>query len=187
MENPLLIDAHSHINFSAYRTDADAVIGRAEVENIWMFAVGSQIDTSRRAVEYAEKYPHVWAAVGLHPTHLIDSVFDEAEEESGVTRVQYRSRAETFDVDAYRALAAHPRTVAIGECGLDRFHTPDGTDAGAVHAQQEEVFRQQITLAQEVNLPLIIHVRDAHEETIAILADTRASWRMEPPFGLIHC
>ncbi|MBI4433663.1 TatD family hydrolase [Candidatus Uhrbacteria bacterium] len=201
-DRPFLIDAHAHINFSAYKDDASEVIARAESERIWMIAVGSQIDTSRRAIAYAERYPHIWAAVGLHPMHLIDTVVDEQEVDAaehiakggaGVItpglspRIQFRTRQELFDVNVYRELAAHPKVVAIGECGLDRYRVPPGEDPDEVFRHQEEAFRQQIMLAQEVGLPLIVHVRDAHEETIQLLESMRTGWREEPSFGLIHC
>lgn len=186
--HPLLIDAHSHINFSAYKDDAAEVIARAESEGIWMLAVGSQIDTSRRAVEYAERYPHIWAVVGLHPIHLIDSHVDLAEVgEEGKEGIAFRTRAETFDGAAYRALAEHPKTVAIGECGLDRYRISAGGDAQEIFRVQEEVFRQQIHLAQECDLPLMVHVRDAHEETIAALGDACGTWSGKQPRGMIHC
>lgn len=212
MTTPFLIDAHSHINFSAYKDDAAEVIARAEAENIWMLAVGSQIDTSRRAVEYAEQYPHIWALVGLHPIHLIDSHVDEHEVGGEGERILFRTRKEKFDPTAYRKLAQHPKTVGIGECGLDYYR-----GGGEIRKLQEETFRQHIALAQELDLPLIVHVRDGvtpsppsprlrgtghfppsmggeawgwgstHEETIRILTDTRNGWRLESPLGMIHC
>lgn len=194
MIEPLLIDAHSHINFRAFRDDADVVIARAEAEHIWMTAVGSQIDTSRRAVEYAEKYPHIWAVVGLHPLHLVEMHLDLDEVGGGGASIGFQTRAEVFDPAAYCALAEHPKTVAIGECGLDWHRMPDGHDPIEVRRYQEDVFRQQITLAQEQNLPLMIHVRDgvgldarANDAVIRILADMQSGWRMDPPFGVTHC
>lgn len=192
MSEPRLIDAHSHINFSAYRDDADVVIQRAEAERIWMTAVGSQIDTSQRAVEYAEKYPHIWAIVGLHPLHLIESHVDA--DESTDPSMGFKTRAEIFSPTAYRALAEHPKTVAIGECGFDWHRMPDGHDPVKVRQQQEDVFRQQITLAQEQNLPLMIHIRNgsgpdaqANEAVARILTDAQSGWQMDPPFGVLHC
>jgi len=188
MSRPFLIDAHSHINFSAYKDDAAEVIERAESEDIWMLAVGSQIDTSRRAVEYAERFAHVWAVVGLHPIHLVDDHVDLAEvgeeEKEGIA---FRTRTEVFDVAAYRALAQHPKTVAIGECGLDRYRIPAGHDPEEVFRLQETTFRQQIALAQECMLPLMVHVRDAHAESLAVLQDAYGPWSGTQPRGMIHC
>ncbi|MFH1098432.1 MAG: TatD family hydrolase, partial [Candidatus Uhrbacteria bacterium] len=117
IDRPFLIDVHSHINFRAYREDVAEVIARAEAENIWMLAVGSQIDTSRRAVEWAEKYPHIWAVVGLHPLHLFEMTIDAHEVGGGEGDIAFQTRSETFDPAAYQQLAEHPKTVAIGECG----------------------------------------------------------------------
>ena len=139
MSRPFLIDAHSHINFSAYRDDAVEVIARAEAEGIWMLAVGSQLDTSRRAVEYAERYEHVWAVVGLHPIHLVDTHVDlEEVGEEGKEGVAFRTRAEVFDIEAYRALAQYPRVVGIGECGLDFYRIPTTMNAIASFAYSHE-------------------------------------------------
>lgn len=214
MDRPFLIDAHSHINFSAYKDDAAEVIARATEQNTWMLAVGSQIDTSRRAVEYAEQYPHIWAVVGLHPIHLVDAHVDEQEVGGEGERILFRTRKETFDAAAYRRLAQHPKVVGIGECGLDYYRMPTPSHApseggGEMRKLQEETFRQHIALAQELDLPLMVHVRDeasfpsrspshgegekksgwgsAHEETIRILEETRGGWRLEPPLGMIHC
>jgi len=188
VSEPFLIDAHSHISFNAYKDDAAEVIARAESEGIWMLAVGSQIDTSRRAVEYAERFEHIWAVVGLHPIHLVDSHVDlEEVGEEGKEGVAFRTRAETFDPTVYRALAQHPRVVGIGECGLDRYRIPAGHDPQDVFRLQEIALRQQIALAQELDLPLMVHVRDAHEETIRILGETYGPWSGGPLRGMIHC
>ncbi|MBI4449450.1 TatD family hydrolase [Candidatus Uhrbacteria bacterium] len=209
MGHPVLIDAHSHINFSAYKDDAAEVITRAESEGVWMLAVGSQVDTSRRAVEYAERFAHIWAVVGLHPIHLVDTHVDLAEVgEEGKEGIAFRTRAETFDLAAYRTLAEHPKTVAIGECGMDFYRIPDGCNPEEVRRVQEQTLRQQIALAQELDLPLMVHVRDAnnhtnsrmdanlriresersaHEETIRILTETYGSWSAGPLRGMIHC
>lgn len=201
MSQPFLIDAHSHINFSAYKDDADAVIARAEAEGIWQIAVGSQLDTSRRAVEYAERYEHVWTVVGLHPIHLVGADVDFAEVgEEGKEGIAFRTHAEAFDAAAYRALFRRPKVVGIGECGLDFYRLGGGeggggSDVEAIRHLQEDAFRQQIALAREFDLPLMVHVRDgatgnnanAHEATIAILRDTYGPWSGTQPRGLIHC
>lgn len=201
MTRPLLIDAHSHINFSAYRDDAPEVIRRATDDGIWMLAVGSQLATSRRAVDYAEQYEHIWAVVGLHPTHLVRDDIDWQEVgEDAKHGVAYRTSAEVFDPGEYRALAVHPRTVGIGECGMDFYHMPTGRDPVDVRRMQEDTFRAQIALAQSCVLPLMVHVRDgrteiqstreaetAHEATLRILADSVGTWDGREPRGMIHC
>ena len=113
-----MIDTHCHIQFSAFKNDYDDVIRRCVKKGVILNAVGSQKDTSRRAVEYAEKYPFIYATVGLHPIHLFKSHVDEQE-------VNFETRGEEFDYEYYKKFAEHPKVIAIGECGLDLFHLPE--------------------------------------------------------------
>jgi len=182
MERPKLIDIHTHVNFNAFKDDGDEVIKRTLDAGVWMILVGSQIDTSRRAVEYAERYPEgVYAAVGLHPVHLFEDHFDVAEEEkkaglsaealvkAGVP--SYTTRPEVFNHDAYLELTKSPKVVAIGECGLDYYRSRDSEDIKRV---QKETFRKQVNLAREVKKPLMIHCRNAYEDLIQILKEEKA-------------
>jgi len=156
-----LIDTHSHINFNAYRDDADDVIGRALDSDVSMFAVGSQITTSERAVEYAKRYDDIWAVIGLHPIHLFEQEVDEDE-------IKFKSREEAFDAARYRALArSSDKVVAIGECGLDYYRIPDGIDESIFKNVQKNAFRAQIDLALELDLPIMVHCRDAHDDSAA--------------------
>src|SRR3990167_3015028 len=99
----MLIDYHAHVNFNAYKEDANEVIKRALDGGVFMVLVGSQIDTSRRAVEMAAQYEKgVWASVGLHPIHLEQMEVDEEES-------HFSTRAEVFDPAAYRALAKNEK------------------------------------------------------------------------------
>lgn len=174
-----LIDAHNHVNFNAYKDDADNVIQRSLDAGVGMFAVGSQSSTSERAVAYAEKYDGVWAVIGLHPIHLFETDIDEAE-------VRFKSREESFDADFYRALAkSSTKVVAIGECGIDYYHVPDGLDMETFKSVQGDAFRSQIDLALELDLPVMVHCRDAHGD----LADTLDEFRTagKDVRGQIHC
>ncbi|MFH2062620.1 MAG: TatD family hydrolase [bacterium] len=187
-----LIDAHCHVNFSAYRGEEDGVIARAAAEGIGLVAVGSQSTTSQRAVECAEQHENVWAVIGLHPLHLFEQEIDESEEEGGEL-AHFRSRAEEFDPDFYRALIDRtPKVVGIGECGLDYYHVPVEVDSNFFRSRQEEVFRQQIGLAFERGLALMVHTRNApdgstdiHGDIRRILKDFRVEGRL-PRFD-IHC
>lgn len=172
----MLIDTHCHIQFTAYKDDADVVIQKCADANMVLNCVGSQLSTSKRAVEYAVRYDQVYATVGLHPVHLFATEVDEGED------VNFTSRAEVFDYSAYAALAAHPKTVAIGECGLELFHLPANVNKEKLLQVQTETFLAQYNLAQEYNLPLVIHVRDAHAEMISLLKTLRA-----PINGVVHC
>jgi TatD DNase family protein len=148
------IDIHTHVNLSAFRDDFDAVIRRAHAEGVWMVNVGTQIDTSRRAVELLDLYPEgVYAAVGLHPIHTSPSFHDE--DEVGKDGKAFTSRGEVFDHDAYKRLALHPKVVAIGECGLDYYRDPTDDE----RRKQVEGFEAQIALANEVGKPLMLHLR----------------------------
>ena len=113
----MLIDSHCHVQFNAFKDDADETIRRSLNSKIKMIVVGSQNTTSERAVRLAEQYDGVWAAVGLHPIHLTSQEVDEEE-------VRFTSREEKFDSDFYKKLAVHPKTLAIGETGFDFFHLP---------------------------------------------------------------
>jgi len=148
---PKFFDIHSHPNFAVFAQDRDEVVKRALDNSVFMNVVGTQRDTSQAAVELAEKYSEgVYATIGLHPIHTSKSYHDE--EELGKGGKEFTSRGENFDYEFYKKLAASPRVVAIGECGLDYFR-----DA---NKKQEEIFSKQIELANEVGKPLMLHVRN---------------------------
>lgn len=149
---PKYIDIHCHINFKAFKEDGDAVIQRALDNDTWLINVGSQLSTSKRAVEIANKYKEgVFATVGLHPIHLEESYHDEEE----VGGEGFITRAEKFDKKIYLELAKDPKVVAIGECGLDYYHMNEESIK-----KQKETFIEQIELANEVNKPLMLHIRN---------------------------
>ncbi len=186
---PKLIDIHSHINFNAFKDDGKDVIRRTLDAGIWTILVGSQMDTSERAVWYAEQYKEgIYAAVGLHPIHLVEAHFDVNEVEAkdktsgfprkpDVQNLAFTSRPEVFDYNRYKKIAEHQKTVAIGECGLDYFRITQLVTHTAQHEiieKQKETFRQQVALAREVKKPLMIHCRNAYEDLIQILKEEKA-------------
>ncbi len=157
----MLIDTHAHLNFNAFKDDANKIIDQCFKNNIWMINVGTQYLTSERAVQIAQKYPEgVYAAIGLHPIHAIAHQVDVNE-----VSPSFKSRPEEFDIDKYRELAKSKKVVAIGEIGLDYSYTKTGKDKRA----QKKAFIAQIRLAQELSLPFIIHCRDAWQDVIEIL------------------
>lgn len=179
--SPKLIDIHSHVNFNAFKEDGPEVLKHTLEGNIWTILVGSQIDTSRRAVEYAAQYPKgIYAAVGLHPIHLVEMQVDKEELNAGENVSGFKTRVERYDYDAYRKLADHPKTVAIGECGLDYYRVPNlasGMPSGipeAIKQLQADTFQQQVALAREVKKPLMIHCRNAYEDLLQILREENA-------------
>ncbi len=153
------IDAHTHVNFSAYDADRAEVVKRAAEAGVVMINVGTQLDTSRAAVEMAEKNDGVFAIVGLHPIHTTKSHHDVAE--LGEEGKAFTSRGETLDdatLAEYKKMLAHPKVVGVGECGLDYYRL----DPSSV-AKQREDFSRQIALANEAGKPLMLHIRPATE------------------------
>lgn len=153
---PKYIDAHCHLQFAQYDEDRDALATEMQEEGIMGIVVGCDIVSSKKAVELAEKYEHIYASVGLHPNHETD---------------------EQYDAKQYRELAKNPKVVAIGECGLDYFRPTDVTED--VKHKQKAIFNDQIQLAAELDLPLIIHSRpskgtqDAYHDVIEILTEAK--------------
>lgn len=158
---PKYIDIHSHVNLYAFKDDAKEVLDRALENDTWIINVGTQIDTSKKAVELAEKYGKgVYAIVGLHPVHTSPSFHDE--QELGEGGKAFTSRGEVFDKDAYRELLKNEKVVAIGECGLDYYHLDEEVNPAMVGQVEKEkkAFVQQIELAQEFSKPLMLHIRN---------------------------
>lgn len=143
-----------------------------------MITVGTKARTSRDAVALAEKHEGVWAAVGLHPGHLHAYPLDVEEE--------IIPKPEDFDATIYRELAKSPKAVAIGECGLDYYRIDEKSDRGEIKRKQEEVFRAHLDLADELNLPVIIHCRDAHMDVQTILQEYLVNGKLSCR-GVIHC
>lgn len=150
------VDAHCHIQFEQYKKDDAELIGRMREEGVVGIVVGVDLESSKKALELADKHEHLYASIGLHPN---------------------RVGQELFDADAYRELAKNPKVVAIGECGLDYFR-PIEVNAEVKHAQSEAL-RAHILLAVELNKPLIIHSRpskdtmDAYADLIEILKEEK--------------
>ncbi|MEK7507764.1 MAG: TatD family hydrolase, partial [Patescibacteria group bacterium] len=132
-------------------------------KNVWLVNVGTQKDTSRRAVEIANEYAEgVYAAVGLHPVHTEKSFHDLKELGADNITREFTSRGENFDIDYYKSLAANKKVVAIGECGLDYYRLGDSTKN-----RQSEAFTAQIALAREAGKPLMIHCRSGVAERVS--------------------
>jgi len=199
MATPTLIDIHAHVNFSAFKEDGDAIMQRALDKNIWVINVGSQIDTSRRAIEIADRYDQgVYAIVGLHPIHLEEQEVDEEE-------THFKTKGEEFSHDAYAVLARHPKVVGIGECGLDYYRMPttrhpepgrgipplgrDDTLVRGIKERQREALTQQIELANIVGKPIMFHVRASREDSDDAYRDLIEIIKIHPPTqgGDMHC
>lgn len=183
----MLFDTHAHLDFPDFSADLDDVLARAEAAGVTrVITIGTDIAGSRRAVALAEKYPQVFAVIGVHPNSAL-----EAPENV---------------VDELRTLAQSPRVVALGETGLDYHRLPsshllgskDGVLSemplsdprepsaairdGAVKSAQAAVFEQQLDLAVELGLNVVVHERDAWDDTLAILRPYTGKLR-----AVFHC
>lgn len=185
----MFIDTHAHVNFDAFKEDADEVIRNSLADNTWMILVGSEYKTSKKALEYANKYEKgVYAAIGLHPIHL-EKVLAEGNGENG--DYKFLTRAEEFNYDNYEKLAKFEKVVAIGEIGLDYYHINLGGDISAIRKKQQDIFLEQLILARNLDLPTIIHCRQAHDDMLAILTDFKKNYKdiipSDRPWAVMHC
>jgi TatD DNase family protein len=186
--NSQLVETHAHLDYPDFATDFDDVLRRANEAGVTrIITIGTSIESSRRAVELAEKYPSVYAVIGVHPTNA-----EQAGEDV---------------ITPLRELAKSPRVVGIGETGLDYHHLPSveaakqknvqvfsalqsGTEEqmeasiedGAYKSKQADLFEQQLDLAVELRLNVVIHQRDAWDDTLQILRDYGREIS-----GVFHC
>jgi TatD DNase family protein len=168
-------DSHCHIQFKAFEKDLDDVIVRCGKKNTLLNVVGTQLPTSKKAIELAEKYDNMYATIGIHP--IQHDVVDVTEESDSFT-----SRGEQWDEDVFEKLVQHPKVIAIGETGLDKFHIRKDKTLEEVFEKQKQLFLKHYKLAKKYNKPLVIHVRDAHDEMIELLESLG-----ENIHGTIHC
>ena len=149
-----LIDSHAHLDFRQFDIDRDAVIERARSAGLVAIVnVGASLDSSRAAVALAEQHDFIYATVGVHP-------HDAKRVTPGV-------------LDELRALARHPKVVAVGEIGLDYYRDLSPRPV------QRRAFADQLTLAAELELPVVVHSREAHDDVVAALRE----WSNLPPMG----
>ena len=184
----MLIETHAHLDYPDFAADLDDVIRQAnEAEVTRIITIGTSIESSRRAIELAEKYPSIYAVIGVHPNHA-----EQAGEDV---------------ITPLRELAKSPRVVAIGETGLDYHHLPSveaakqknvqvfsalqsGTEEqleasiedGAYKSKQADLFEEQLDLAVELGLNVVIHQRDAWDDTLEIIRPYSGRLR-----GVFHC
>lgn len=157
----MLIDTHSHLSFKAYDKDREEVIKRTSEAGVICIDVGTSYETSKNVVELARKNKNIFAAIGLHPIHVKDEIFDKARYKDLVL-----SRAEGKN-----------KIIAIGEIGLDNKYPG---------LNQKDIFVQQLDLASELDLPVIVHCRMAHTDVLDILKSEARNSKSEI-HGVIHC
>lgn len=172
-----MFDTHCHVQFNGFKNDAEEVVKKCGDQQMILNLVGTQKDTSRAGVEMAEKFPFTYASIGLHPVHLFSTHIDEEES-------KFLSREETFDYEYYKKLGQSKKVIAVGECGLDLYRLPEGRTVEEVLEKQKETFSLQYKLAQELNVALVIHVREAHAPMIELLKKLSNNG---PVRGTVHC
>jgi len=183
----MIIDTHAHINFKTFDNDADEVIRRSLSRDVWIIIVGTDYKNSRRGLELANKYEKgVYASIGLHPVHLEEGLIENQEQ-----GYSFNSQAEIFNYDIYEKLAKFEKVVAIGETGLDYYHLNLDGNVAAVKRKQQEILFKHLELGRELNLPLIIHCRQAHDDMLALIKDFRkknkAVRSASGAWGVMHC
>ncbi|MEI6341953.1 MAG: TatD family hydrolase [Verrucomicrobiota bacterium] len=169
MPVPRFTDTHAHLDFPDFAPDVESVVARAVEAGVHrMISIGCDLASSQRAIAIAERFPSVWAAVGWHPNYV-----EGAPE----------------DVRPLLApLLRHPRVVAVGECGIDHYRLPsaqgDGTadEDERIKARQAAVFHQQLELAADAGLPVVVHQRHAFTPAMEVFAPFASRVR-----AVFHC
>jgi len=174
----MIADTHSHLNFKAYDDDRSEVLKRTLRQGVVCIDVGTKYETSKKAVELADQNENIFAAIGLHPVHIkTDLLKLRTDEDEG----NFTPLGEELDIKKYRELAKNKKVVAIGEVGLDYYYRPKTkTRLEEFKKLQKEVFEKQLDLAAELSLPVIVHCRMSHDDTIEILSKRNLK-------GVIHC
>jgi len=157
------IDTHAHLNVSQFADDYQAVFDICAEQEVGVINVGTNKETSQKAVELAHSQLNTWAIIGIHPCSVLEADPDDLGAHAAESELDY---------DFYKALAVDEKTVGIGECGFDYFHNAEDT-----YEQQRAVFLAQIALANEVGKPLMLHLRnspkpggrDAYDDALDIL------------------
>lgn len=162
-------DTHAHLDFPDFASDLPEVIARARAAGISrLVSIGTDLESSRRCLQLAERFQEVYAVVGFHPGHVTEAPADIRSD--------------------LRELARQPRVAAIGETGLDYYRLPSGRggspeDDAHYKARQADLFRQQLEVAAEAGLNCVIHQRgDCLEDTLRILAPFAGRVR-----AVFHC
>lgn len=174
----MIIDTHSHLSFKAYDVDREDVIKRNLENGVTCIDVGTKYETSKNVVELSEKNKDIYAAIGMHPIHIkTDLLKLRMDEDEGA----FAPLGEEYDKEKYKELAKSKKVVAIGEIGLDYYYRPKTkTRLEEFKNLQKNIFTQQLELAKELNLPIIVHCRMAFEDLYEIL-------KIKKLRGTIHC
>lgn len=175
-----MIDTHCHIHFPAYDIDRDEMLVRTREHGVGMITIGTRLDSSKVAIDLAEQHDDIWCAIGVYPGHVHQDTLHQDSDEND------RAVVEVFDVEAFRSLAASSKkVVAIGEVGLDYCRLPSECADDVIAAQKREL-RAALDLADELNLPVVLHVRDAHADMAELLSEYTGADRLTRR-GVVHC
>lgn len=165
----MYFDTHAHVNFNAFKDDGEEILGQCLESGMSVVNVGSQYSTSKRAVEYANKFENgIYAAIGIHPVHLKKGSFTHIDPEE-LTEEEIPTTGERFDHERYLELARDEKVVAIGEIGLDYHHFEEGDDEEFLKNLQKETLIKFIDLANEVEKPVMLHCWDGYDDLLEIL------------------
>lgn len=184
-----MFDTHCHLNFAAFKNNLDEVIGDAKKAGVNYFVVpGTDYESSKRAIEIAERYEGVYAAVGIHPHHAAQYVIPSEARDLATRQLAESVNCASLDfsvatllrndIKAIEKLLKNPEVVAIGEVGIDR-HLYKKTIYQNYQVDEEfiklqkEIFLEQLKLARRYKKSLIIHNRQAKEDVLAVLTDYR--------------
>lgn len=167
-----MLDAHCHMQFHKFEEDAGVVIHDAIEKGVTKIVnTGTSIDSSKKAIEFAQKYKELYAIVGIHPHH------------ADKTDAKYEGVPDENWLEQLEELAKQPKVIGIGEIGMDYFNYKSN---GVVTKDlQEDAFRKQIELSIKLGLPLQIHTRLAWDDTLSILLDYKQ--QLQNPPGMFHC
>ena len=181
----MIIDTHAHLNFAAFDKDREEMIKKCLDNNIWMINVGTRYETSAKAVKIAGKYEkEVYSAIGIHPMYLKTNAI---KIKTDLKEGSFAEKGEDFNFSKYKKLAKSPKVVAIGEIGLDYYYLPkDDEKIKLIKQKQKKLFLEQFKLAKELNLPVIIHCRKAHNDLIEILKTNFFQVQSLKLKGVIH-
>lgn len=173
---PYLIDSHCHLHFPPYADDRKAVLARMREKNIWGITIGTALSNSEKGIEFAEEHEGIWATAGMHPEHFTSDFHDENEGEV---------HEKTLDEERLERIAnSSKKVVAIGETGLDFYRIDEGRNAVEARQEQEAAFRKQLAVAQKLDLPVVLHCRDALHRLAEIFQEEAAAGRKYR--GVVH-
>lgn len=174
---PFLIDTHCHIHFPAFDANRETVLAHLANHDIWAMTIGTGTKNSEAGIAFAEKHETIFATAGLHPDHVTSDYHDHQEGEKPEATV----KAEQL----IKIAKTSKKCVAIGECGLDWYRLSEDPNVLAEQkAKQEVIFREHLKAARELDLPLVIHCREALPRLAELLRECHADgWK---PRGVVH-